>query len=182
VQIIVVTQPGVETIEDKTISKGQTIELTTTSSGDVNSVLWEPASGLNCADCMSPLAKPDETTLYVVTVYDRFGCESKDSVLISVRLECNEDMLFVANAFTPNGDGLNDYAYVRLYGAEQLYYFRIFDRWGKLLFETFNENIGWDGTNRKGEKLITGVYVYVAEARCYTGETIVKKGNITLLK
>jgi gliding motility-associated-like protein len=182
VRITVVVQPGVETIEDKTISKGQTVELTTTSPGSVNRVYWVPSSGLSCIDCLSPLAKPEQTTLYVVTVSDQYGCESKDSVLISVRTECNEDMLFVANAFTPNGDGINDFAYVRLYGAEKLYYFRIFDRWGKLLFETFNENNGWDGTNLKGEKLITGVYVYVAEARCYTGETIIKKGNITLLK
>lgn len=182
VKITVINQPSIETIQDKTISRGQTIELTTVASEEVNRILWSPITGLSCIDCLSPTAKPDITTLYVVTGYDRYGCENRDSVLISVRTECNEDMLFVANAFTPNGDGLNDYAYIRLYGAEKLHYFRIFDRWGKLLFETTHENRGWDGTNQKGEKLISGVYVYVAEARCYTGETIIKKGNITLLK
>jgi gliding motility-associated-like protein len=183
VYITVVVQPGVETIEDRTISKGQSIELITTSDGNIHSVIWAPAdSTLSCVTCLSPVAKPDETTLYVVTVYDKFGCESKDSVLISVKTTCDEDLLFVANAFTPNGDGFNDFAYVRLFGVQKLNFYRVFDRWGKLLFETRNENVGWDGTNLKGEKLITGVFVYVAEAQCYNGQTIIKKGNITLLK
>ena len=68
------------------------------------------------------------------------------------------------------------------YGALEINYFRVFDRWGKLLFETNNHNQGWDGLNSNGKKLNQGVYVYVVEAVCYSGETVLITGNVTLLK
>jgi gliding motility-associated-like protein len=180
--ITVIPTPEVTTIEDQTIYRGTSIELVTSAS-NIDSVFWMPAdSSLSCNICLSPVASPDVTTLYTVTVYDKFGCVNTDSVVVLVTDVCSEDVIFVGNAFTPNGDGNNDIAYARLFGAQSINFFRVFDRWGKLLFESKAANIGWDGTNRDGEKLITGVYVYVVEARCYNGQTIVKKGNITLLK
>jgi gliding motility-associated-like protein len=181
VLIKVVNQPIIETIEDRTIFSGTSVQLFTTAD-NASTIIWTPSDSLSCSDCLSPVATPLISTLYIVTVYDEYGCYSSDSVLIMVTDVCSEDVVFVGNTFTPNGDGLNDVAFARLYGAKSMNFFRVFDRWGKLLFESRNPNTGWDGTNMDGEKLITGVYVYVVEAQCYNGQKIIKKGNITLLK
>jgi gliding motility-associated-like protein len=182
VRIVVNPLPSVNTLENRMINRGVSIELTTTA-GVFDSVYWNTTdTTISCLNCLSPTATPFASTLYVVTAVDNFGCISSDSVFISVNEFCNEDVVFVPTGFTPNGDGANDMLYARMFGAKELILFRVFDRWGKLLFETNNPNIGWDGTNRDNEKLITGVYVYVVEAVCYNGEKLIKKGNITLLK
>ena len=99
-----------------------------------------------------------------------------------MKVGCDEEQIWVASAFTPNGDGLNDFVYARLIGLPQMNYFKIFDRWGKMIFETTNLNQGWDGTDMNGQKLNGGVYVYVCEAVCWYRQTIVKTGNVTLIK
>ncbi|GIV34525.1 MAG: hypothetical protein KatS3mg031_2060 [Chitinophagales bacterium] len=181
VEVVVMPPPIVETIEDRTILRGETIELTTYSNR-YDSIVWRPADSLSCADCLSPLAGPDVNTTYTITVYDRWRCSNSDQVTISVDVECNEDLIFVANAFTPNDDGVNDVAYVHLRGMEKLNYYRVFDRWGKLVFETTDVNVGWDGTDLDGQQLNTGVFVYVVEAVCFYKKVLQKTGNITLLK
>lgn len=182
VRIVVKPLPEVNTIDNKLVNKGVTVELTTVTSA-FNTISWSTAdTSISCINCLSPNATPLVTTLYIVSVTDEFGCMNSDSVLIMVNEFCNDDVVFVPTAFTPNGDGANDILYARLFGARELTVFRVFDRWGSLLFETNNPNIGWDGTNRDNEKLITGVYVYMIEAVCFNGEKIIKKGNVTLLK
>jgi len=58
----------------------------------------------------------------------------------------------------------------------------VYDRWGKQMFETKSLSEGWDGKNKDGQQLNTGVYVYVCEAVCWRRQTVVKSGNITLIK
>lgn len=182
VNIKVQPLPFVKSIENKLINKGVTIELNTVAP-IYDSLYWFTLdTSITCTDCLSPVAQPLTSTFYVVNVIDELGCLNLDTVFITVNEFCNEDVVFVPTAFTPNGDGSNDLLYARMFGAKELIFFRIFDRWGGLLFETKNSNIGWDGTNRDGEKLITGVYVYAIEALCYDGDRLIKKGNVTLLK
>ncbi len=182
VRIIVKPLPEVNTIDNRIINKGVTVNLTTSTSS-FNTIQWNTTdTTISCTDCLSPDATPINATLYTVNVTDEFGCTNSDSVLIVVNEFCNEDIVFVPTAFTPNGDGANDILYARLFGAKELNVFRVFDRWGNLLFETNTPDIGWDGTNRDNEKLITGVYVYMIEAVCFNGEKVIKKGNVTLLK
>ncbi len=182
VRVVVKPLPYVKSIDDRIINKGVTIELTTITDLQ-NAISWNTVdTTISCLDCLNPTVTPSQPTLYIITVTDEFGCVNSDSVLLLVNQVCNDDIVFVPTAFTPNGDGSNDYLYARMFGAKELMFFRIFDRWGKLLFETNNPNIGWDGINRDNEKLITGVYVYAIEAVCFNGEKVIKTGNVTLLK
>ncbi|MEL6852942.1 MAG: gliding motility-associated C-terminal domain-containing protein, partial [Bacteroidota bacterium] len=91
-----------------------------------------------------------------------------------------ETGLQIANAFTPNEDGVNDIFLIQ--GIHiQNFNLKIFSRWGHLLFETSNINQGWDGVYR-GKKLDEGVYTYVVSGRGYNGQPYLLKGTITLLR
>lgn len=173
--------PYLESLEPTTILYGSNIELTTVAPV-FDTVYWVPPDSLSCDTCLSPVASPLVTTIYTVTIIDSNGCTNTRSVAITVEEKCDEDQIFVGNGFTPNGDGVNDLAFARLLGLKELKYFRIFDRWGKLMFETSNPNEGWDGKNASGEQLNSGVYVYVVEAECFSGQKLVKTGNVTIIK
>jgi len=84
------------------------------------------------------------------------------------------------NAFTP-GNGVNNVFKVQLKGAGALNYFRVFNRWGNLIYETQNIDEGWDG-NFHGQAQPQGVYVYEVQAVTESGKVITKQGNITLLR
>jgi gliding motility-associated-like protein len=113
-----------------------------------------------------------------LTAYNRLGCEDsicKPLVIIF------RGILDVANAFSPNGDGQNDIIYVKGYGITELE-FRIYNRWGELVFESDDINFGWDGTY-KGTNQEMEVYVYTLKAKFKNGtESGLRKGNITLLR
>ncbi|HWB63317.1 MAG TPA: PKD domain-containing protein, partial [Chitinophagales bacterium] len=89
-------------------------------------------------------------------------------------------LIGVPNAFTPNGDGVNDVVKVEGSGIVAIT-FRIFNRWGEKVFETHDKNVGWDGTY-KGVLQEVEVYTYTVEATMVNGQVIPLKGNITLLK
>jgi gliding motility-associated-like protein len=146
-----------------------------------DTIFWQPPTGLSCDDCASPLAKPDTTTTYSVTIIDSLGCTNTKLVTVAVVEKCSEDQIFVGNGFTPNGDGVNDVAYARLQGLKRLIIFRIFVRWGILVFETNDSYTGWNGENSKGEQHNSGVYVYVVEAECFSGSKLTKTGNVTII-
>ena len=93
---------------------------------------------------------------------------------------CGDIYVFVPNAFRPNGDGVNDLVYVRGQNISEIQ-FKIFDRWGEMVFETNDQSIGWDGTFR-GKPLDPDVYVYHLQVLCVDGQENLIKGNITLLR
>ncbi|HTL82993.1 MAG TPA: T9SS type B sorting domain-containing protein, partial [Bacteroidia bacterium] len=84
-----------------------------------------------------------------------FGCMSTDTVTIEI---LPEDRFYIPNTFTPNGNGLNDIFMPAILGADK-YHFMIFDRWGNLIFETNDVNVGWDG-RFKGHRCEEDVYVW----------------------
>jgi len=90
------------------------------------------------------------------------------------------DQIYVANAFTPNGDGKNDIVYVHSENIKNLKFY-VYDQWGELLYTSLNQQSGWDGTY-KGTKEPVGVYVYYLEAIMNDGKQVNKKGTITLLR
>lgn len=98
----------------------------------------------------------------------------------SLEFECGDVYVFVPNAFSPNNDNENDVVYVRGQNIEEMT-FMIFDRWGELVFESTDQNSGWDGTF-KGELLDPDVYVYHLRVVCIDGQENLIKGNITLLR
>jgi gliding motility-associated-like protein len=162
---------------------GSTVNLSATVQGTVNSYNWIPATGLSCTDCPNPVLIISSNTTYELTVKNRYGCVAKDS--LRVITFCKSSEVFVANAFTPDGDGINDVLVVRGMGIN-VKTFRVFNRWGNLVFEKLNfapndPANGWDG-KVKGVKAAPDVYVYIAEVTCDNGTVYFHKGNTTLLK
>ncbi|MEQ8323499.1 MAG: gliding motility-associated C-terminal domain-containing protein [Vicingaceae bacterium] len=112
-----------------------------------------------------------------LTVFNKGGCSDEYSKEI-----CVEDItpVFVADAFTPNGDGVNDVLHVKAQGIKELR-FIVFDRWGNVVFETENIEEGWDGTIG-GKKANPGVYVYIVESKLINNQKVVEKGDVTLIR
>lgn len=106
---------------------------------------------------------------------DNGGCVTIDTLFIN-----SECIIAVPNAFTPNGDGRNDLFLVinKNIGS---FHLQIFNRWGQKVFETKDQNEGWDG-NYHGVKEETGTYVYSIELTFINGQTVEKKGNVTLIR
>lgn len=153
---------------DTSIISGDTVRLNVAGSGE--SIQWSPANSLSCSDCINPLAFPKETTTYYVTITNNKGCSGTDSVSVSVKNECN---IFVANSFSPDNDGKNDY--LRIYNFEDSE-IKIYDRFGNKVFESNNSNIHyWDGKIR-GENM-PGNYVYIINSL----ECGIVRGNISII-
>ena len=111
--------------------------------------------------------------------FDNFSlCPCEDTIPKTVLPET--PTISIPNVFTPNGDGYNDSFYAEGKKIQSLY-LAVYNRWGKLIFETNNPNFAWDGT-QGGEPCAPGVYYYVAEVVFANGEKENKKGTITLVR
>ena len=139
---------------------------------------WNPSTGLNNPLVQDPVAILNSSQTYELVVKNQDGCEGKDTVNIKV---FNEPDIFVPTAFTPNHDGRNDVLKLIAPGIAQLFYFRIYNRWGQLLFETGNISRGWDGKigNQPGA---SGVYIWLVNGIDFKGKRIEKKGIVSLIR
>ena len=183
VTIIVYPLPTVDAGPDQTLIAGSTAQLKATGNY-IFTYNWTPDSTLSCNTCYDPVASMSVTTTYIVDVTSDHGCKNSDSV--TIHLFCNSSQIFVPNSFTPNGDGQNDVFYPRGTGVKGIKAFRIYNRWGELLFERDNIEINdasnaWDGSYAGG-KPRPDVYVYIVDAVCETGEPIFIKGDVTIIK
>jgi gliding motility-associated-like protein len=173
--VTVIVPPVADAGADQVINYGESGSLH--GQGGI-SYMWSPSGSLDCPDCQNATASPSQTTIYTLMVTDSFGCVGIDSMLLELKYM---DTLFVPNLFSPNGDGHNDVLYVRTFGVFENIHFSLYDRWGKLVFETFDENIGWDGYYNGAIQPLE-VYVYYLVANTLDGKTIQQKGDITLMR
>jgi len=183
VTVVVHPKPTVNAGEDQKIIAGASVNLFANAT-HADFYSWSPTADLSCADCMNPTATPKETTTFKVTASNSYGCKAEDDVTIFV--VCDNSQIFLPNTFTPNGDGNNDYFYPQGRGLSIIHRFRIYSRWGELLYEVQNiqpndELKGWDGTY-KGEQLKPDVYVYIIDATCFSGAPMQIKGDISLIR
>ena len=164
-------------IRDTSIVVGETIQLN--GSGG-NIYAWSPVTGLSNSDIKNPIASPIEDIEYKLLVTKTPpGCTGNASVKIKVfQLPPS---LYVPTAFTPNGDGTNDILRPKPLGIRSMKYFRVFNRWGQLVYETTQLNQGWNGVY-KGLPQDPGTYVWTAEAITFKGEAIKKKGSAVLIR
>ncbi|MEM7104226.1 MAG: PKD domain-containing protein [Bacteroidota bacterium] len=180
VDVSSLTPPVQAWVDRDSIFPGETVQLFSTEDNGY-SYNWSPQMFVDNAAIANPVAKPDVTTTFVVEIEDEFGCTNKDSVTVFLKdFICGEPFIFVPNAFTPNGDGVNDILYVRANAVTDVY-FVIYSRWGEKIFETNDKDIGWDGTF-KGAELSPDVFGYYLTLRCLNEELYSRKGNITLLR
>jgi gliding motility-associated-like protein len=147
-----------DTYED--VCPNEPTNFTGLAQGHITGYNWEFGDGTSSSE-ESPshiYSAPNATASYVVkyTVTDSFGCENTAQKTIKVYSSC---YLAVPNAFTPNGDGKNDFLHpLNAIKAEKLD-FKVYDRWGQLMFQTKNWKNGWDGTY-KGAPQPSGVFVW----------------------
>jgi gliding motility-associated-like protein len=139
---------------------------------------WSPAGALNHPFNANPLATLTHDETFVLTVKDEIGCKAEDTVIIKV---LNGPTFYVPTAFTPNGDGLNDIFRPTSIGIASLEYFRVFNRYGELVYETHDIGKGWDG-NYKGLKQPLGNYVWSIRGTDRTGKLKFMKGNVVLIR
>lgn len=160
------------------VPAGQTVTLFGQPGG--LSYQWVPDAGLSSPTTQNTDAFIEETTLYTLFVTDGI-CTRSDTVLVKVyAFVCAEPYLFIPNAFSPNGDGDNDVLYVRGPAIKEMV-FRVYDRWGELVFESFDRGTGWDGTFR-GKMMDPDTYDYYLKAICIDDQESIIKGNVTLLR
>jgi gliding motility-associated-like protein len=137
---------------------------------------WWPSEGLSCTDCIYPEASPQLETWYHLAVLDDNGCVSDDSVLVVPYFP-----VWVPNVFTPNQDGIND-----VFKAEGVnirgFHLTIFDRWGVLVFESFQLDEPWTGSFRGGEYFVPDdVYDWVIEYDSIDRREQIR-GHVTLVR
>jgi len=157
--------------DDVTITEGNNTTLNATGGG---SYLWSPTSTLSDSTIFNPVATPDSTTIYYVTVTSAGGCSATDSVIVTVIPTVD-----FPNGITPNGDGQNDVWVIDFIEQYPKNVVEIYNRWGELLFHADGYLQNWDGTY-KGKNLPIGTYYYVIDL----GDPTIKPftGPITILR
>ena len=139
---------------------------------------WTPPDYLSCDTCYTPTSLPGQSIEYLITRTNDIGCLTYDTVYIEV----TEPEVFLPSAFTPDGDGLNDVLNIIKDYTEDIDIFRIYNRWGEVVFETEDIDEGWDGIF-KNEPQEMDVYVYFLKLTLIvSGKVIEDKGTITLLR
>jgi gliding motility-associated-like protein len=174
-----IQQPPKNIKWDTTVIVGQTVPISA-SAGNNMSYTWTPTTDLSCQYCTNPISTSTTDITYSVTVKDNMGCFSTvNTYSIHIDPRATVD---VPTAFTPNGDGTNDVIYVDGWGIKKLNYFRIYNRWGQLLFESNDIKTGWDGMyNGVPQNMET--YVYQVSAETYVDkDPQLKTGSFKLIR
>jgi len=163
------------------ILKYQPITLYINGPSDME-YIWEPHNTLNTNKGKEVIARPYSNTTYYARITDEKGCiRYTDSIVIYVKdVICGEPYIYIPNAFTPDGDNINDILFVRSNIIQDIY-FAIFDRWGEKVFETRDITKGWDG-RYKNRLVSPAVFDYYLEVTCFGGEKYFKKGNVTVIR
>jgi len=168
--------------QNDSVIAGTPVQLNTavTGSSGLHTLNWSPATFLNCSDCAAPVSRPLNTISYIVSAVDISGCTASDTITLVV---LPDSPPYIPNAFTPNGDGANDF--FEVFGDKNLWAtmeVKIFDRWGELLFTSTDPDFKWYGTY-KSKILTPQVLTYVLNITYVSGrKEHAKKGSITLIK
>ncbi|MFT5385026.1 MAG: gliding motility-associated-like protein, partial [Saprospiraceae bacterium] len=187
VVVNVIPVPEIDLIESSFYFPGQSIMIEAEVEGNgLYGYNWIPNLNISCVTCDNPVITPNDSTSYYFQVTDfTTGCVATDSINFIKMESCPPEFIGVPNAFTPNGDGLNDRLEVFLSRnmiEGGIVSFRIFDRWGAQIYESNDSNESWDGTYR-GKLMDVGVYLYFIEYICpIDGSTQIKKGNVTMIR
>ena len=173
-----------QVFDGTTYPDSASILVSINSPNTIDNISWSPTTGMSCTNCLNPSVLPlTETSEYTITVTDSEGCVASQTFVINITIPCNPADVPIPNAFTPDGDGVNDtFGAVVLEGIEEVTNMRIYNRWGNVVFET-ETGEEWDGTD--GSKSApSDVYVYVMTIRCTIGEekAEIRSGDVTLIR
>ena len=140
--------------------------------------LWSPGTFLSTRESYKPVFNGTSDQSYTIEIKTASGCVTVDSQVVKTVKEAD---IYVPTAFTPNNDGLNDFLRPIFMGIKELRYFRVFNRWGRLLYERKTELPGWDGTVG-GSPQGSQVVVWMIEGVGLDNRIITKKGTSTLVR
>lgn len=162
---------------DTSIAISQPLQLTGTGGTYYH---WSPTTWLSNATIANPIANPEQDITYTLTVSNDIGCKAMDS--IHVKVYYLEPGFYIPSAFTPDGDGVNDNFKPIAIGMQPTGTFRVYNRWGKLVYSTkYLNNSGWDG-KINGEPQPMGTFVWIAEGYSYLNKRIKQKGSVILIR
>jgi gliding motility-associated-like protein len=161
---------------DTVVVAGQPLQLNATGAVDY---AWFPPVNLSNAFIANPIALPNDDVIYRVKVSTREGCYAFDSLKVKVYKTPPE--IFVPTLFTPNGDGLNDFLKPVPVGISKFVYFRVYNRYGQLVYSANDFISGWDG-RFKGRDQGNESFVWHAFAEDYLGNKLYRKGQTTLIR
>lgn len=175
--------PTVSLGGDLEVAVGTDQTLQSTGSPDIVRWQWSPETNLSCTNCAAPISTPRSSMEYVLKVYNQFNCTATDTIRIKALCESN---IGIPNAFSPNKDGRNETFVIPAKGVSKVIFFRVFNRWGEVVFEKKdfvpdNFTGGWDG-KCKGIDAPEGIYVYFAEMECLEGIRFQQKGTVMLIR
>ncbi|MFN8285774.1 MAG: gliding motility-associated C-terminal domain-containing protein [Chitinophagales bacterium] len=163
------------------VKLGDALSLTTNTNQSGNlTYTWTPQFGLSCYDCANPSFDGVYSQVYTVVAVNDSGCSGTATFAVTVIPDYG---IFTPNAFTPNGDGENDYwqLFTALPSIKQIEV-QVFNRIGELVFESTDLNFKWDGTY-KGKYADNGVYVYQLKVVWLNNHADSGyKGTITLMR
>lgn len=183
--ITVLAPPIITVSDDDFISLGDTTLINATASDGDITWSWMPNNQgdiLDCtvSDCSEAEVTPIITTLFTATTTTSEGCEASANVQILVIVPTGGYSLGVPNSFSPNDDGNNDILYVDGLGITNMV-FRVYNRYGQMVFESTDQSIGWNGTFNQ-EPLNPATFAWTLEYSLVSGESGKQNGNVTLLK
>ena len=176
-QVIVIdkAQPGIRYSEEYAINN---LPLSLHARKIGQQVLWRPGLNLDDPESFSPSFKGVSETLYNIEIRTNTECLTVDTLLVKVIPYVE---IYVPTAFTPNGDGRNDFLRPALRGIKELRYFRIFNRGGLLMYESKKTEPGWDGIF-KGISQQTQTFVWMLEGIGVDNVVYIRKGASTLIR
>ncbi|MFM6924531.1 MAG: PKD domain-containing protein [Ferruginibacter sp.] len=161
---------------DTSVVLGQPLQLS--ASGSTN-YSWTPTTWLDNPLIRNPISLPQNDITYTVRVSNNFGCFDDASIRVHV-FRIKPDLL-VPNAFTPNGDGNNDIFKPIPIGMKSVDIFRVYNRWGQMLYSGTGNGAGWDG-RFAGVKQQMATYVWYAEGVDYLNNKLKRKGSVILIR
>lgn len=171
--------PVISAGPDKTIVEGDAVTLEGFGPASTQLLSWTPTTNMTGANSYTPSVKPLATGTYTLTVRDINSCTSTDNMVVNVIPYC----LKVMDAFTPNGDGMNDTWLVTNNGGTctKQVYVTVFNRYGNIVYKNDNYDNKWDG-KYNGKPVPDGTYYYVINYRLINGAYITLKGDLTILR
>ena len=180
VEVIDLESQIIAQITTSDLITGQPVTLSVTENPDYT-YSWSPASILDDPTSANPTFTLTEEVTFEVEVTDSNGCSAVFAVVVlPADTPCAEPYVFVPNAFSPNGDGLNEE--LRIDGNQITeMYLAIYNRWGEKVFEATDQTQTWDGTY-EGKALDPDVFGYTFRATCSNGDNFTSQGNISLLQ
>ncbi len=177
VTVTIIQSVGVDAGQGVSIFSGEQVQLNATVT-NASTFSWSPATGLSSTNVLNPMANPTTTTLYTLTASNQLGCSNSDTVRVTVIPYCIKPR----NAFTPNGDGINDaWLVYDTYDCLKSVTARVYNRYGNKVFESKDYRNKWDG-RYQNKPVPDGTYYAVIDYTLVTGRVVSVKTDVTILR